>query len=189
MIHQTVKALQECLTRVEFNSLLEEKGVTLMSICPEFWKYFSNFYLNPGSRFPPEIWGSFLKKNLENRTNNIVESKNRIIKQHIGRGLSDLSFLIRAKQFTEAQSTLLSTEFNQDWSDVLSTPMKRLTIGDESRGSSPGTILNIRLTRIDIPKNTGRRTPEKTSKHLDFDGSRTRILTSGNMVNDGMKTI
>jgi len=63
-----------------------------------------------------------VNKNKKNRTNNVIESKNKQIKARIGKKLSEVTFVSRAKAYNESQMKTIATGRNTTWEQLLQTP-------------------------------------------------------------------
>jgi hypothetical protein len=122
IFHQ-IQLLQTTTSRAEFAGQCSTSLPLLSKLCPLFYEYFYNNYVKSGSRYPSELWSSYISQNFENRTNNIAESQNHKIKTRIGRGLSELKFVVKAKEYSEAQVLLLVSEHNKSWKQLLSEPL------------------------------------------------------------------
>ena len=114
LIRDEIQQLQECLTRKEFNEQLKNTKVTVKSMCVYFWEY----YIKNGSRFPPELWAGFTNSSSD-RTNNVLESKNRNIKERIGENLSIINFLNKSREYSNNQWVIISAERNSSSESIL----------------------------------------------------------------------
>jgi len=125
-IKDIITGLALAPTRSQFEQKLSEANVKMQVICISFWKHFSKYYIHPGCSFPIEYWTVFSKTENQNRTNNIVESKNKVIKKYLGEKISILNFIVRAKEYQLAQPTLIAAQKNTTW-EKLKTPKKSIT--------------------------------------------------------------
>lgn len=119
LIQEQITLLHESTTRLAFDAQLKISSGIISKISSVFWAYFHNYYLVSGCRFPPEYWAGFISSNHHNRTNNLVESKNRTIKRLIGEGLSFPVFLTKAKEYSLAQVQAVCSELNTSWDSLL----------------------------------------------------------------------
>ena len=124
-IFHHVKLLQSATSRMEFDGQCLASLPILNKTCSLFYDYFWNNYIKPGqTRFPSELWSSYINLNFKNRTNNVIESKNHSIKTRIGEGLSELKFVVKAKEYSENQILLISSEHNKTWLQILNEPLE-----------------------------------------------------------------
>lgn len=122
IIHTQVKLLQESESRELFNTHVLTAEKLLRPHAPVFWEYFSSNYITPGCRFPSELWALYVSHNFDDRTNNFIESRNKVIKERIGTHLSETKFVKKAKQFATNQTKLIEIELNISLSRIPPTP-------------------------------------------------------------------
>jgi hypothetical protein len=119
IIFEQVEILQRADSRKEFDGICLSSLPLLNQTCPLFYDYFYSNYIKIGARFPSEQWSSYLSQNFKNRTNNVIESKNQQIKTKIGKGLSEIRFVMKAKEFSETQIALITSQRNRTWDQIL----------------------------------------------------------------------
>jgi len=84
-----------------------------------FYNYFFKNYLKDTARFPKSLWASYQLSDSMDCTNNLLERRNREIKNLIGRNLSELNFCTRAKDFDSGQRKIIISETKIEWNNLL----------------------------------------------------------------------
>ena len=119
LIQGLIGKLYSSPTRIVFTRNCRDTKLKIVPISPIFWEYFDKNYLHLGCKFPPELWAAFSHIDNINRTNNIVESKNRNIKLRIGTGLKEINFIVLAKEYSLHQPQIFASQKNKTWESIL----------------------------------------------------------------------